>query len=370
MKSKKPPVPEFPKGVFEHIRVDDLQLDVRNPRLVEYGISPKEKPEKVLEILWDKMAVDEVAMSIAASGYWEYEPLFVVREGEQNVVIEGNRRLAAVIVLRDRSLQTKLGISDLPPITEERRHALEYLPVIRVEPREDVWRYLGFKHVNGPAKWRTYARACFIRALHRQQHESIEHIALQFGDRAATTRALYEALRAFDLLTEQSQSKQLTRNSERFMVVVNALKHDSLVEYLGLRVRRSSKRQNQCICRSRRRELSTWLFGKANRQQPCLVTTDPEDLRKLATIVESGRGLKCLRQQHDLSAAFATARGCEQALQDLLRTAGTALKTARRLIDTDRSRRSATSYRIVCSLQDQARALAQAMYGAEADKAP
>src|SRR2546422_8798344 len=77
---KKPAAPSLPEGTAEPISVDQLHLDARNPRLVEYSISLKEGQDKILEILWDKVAVDEVAMSIAASGYWQYEPLLVTQE--------------------------------------------------------------------------------------------------------------------------------------------------------------------------------------------------------------------------------------------------------------------------------------------------
>jgi hypothetical protein len=212
MTLKKQQKPDLPQGILERIRADALHLDVRNPRLVEYGISPKEKPEKILEILWDKMAVDEVAMSIAASGYWDYEPLFVVRENGKDVVIEGNRRLAAVMVLRDKGLQAKLGISDLPPITEKHKHELDSLPVIRVEKREDAWRYLGFKHVNGPAKWRSYAKAQYIAFVQNTTGESLANIAAQIGDRHRTVQKLYHGL----MVIEQAERAGVYRREYAF----------------------------------------------------------------------------------------------------------------------------------------------------------
>src|SRR2546422_485047 len=110
---KKRVAPQLPAGDTEAIQVDNLCLDARNPRLVEYGISRKEGQDKILELLWDKMAVDEVAMSIAASGYWNYEPLIVTEEAGRTVVVEGNRRLAAVKALRSKHLRDKLHITDL-----------------------------------------------------------------------------------------------------------------------------------------------------------------------------------------------------------------------------------------------------------------
>ena len=198
MKKKTPAAPSLPAGDAKPLRVKDLHLDARNPRLVEYGISPKESEEKILEVLWNKMAVDEVAMSIAASGYWSYEPLIVTDENERTVVIDGNRRLAAVKVLCSKPLREKLGVTDLPDLSAEALKDLQELPAIRVAKREDAWRYLGFKHVNGPAKWRSYAKAQYIAFVHNKTGEKLEAIAAQIGDRHRTVQKLYRALMVID----------------------------------------------------------------------------------------------------------------------------------------------------------------------------
>ena len=57
------------------------------------------QPE-ILRAIWERMAAEELAMSIAYNGYFEHEPLFVERtESGELVVIEGNRRLTAVKLL-------------------------------------------------------------------------------------------------------------------------------------------------------------------------------------------------------------------------------------------------------------------------------
>lgn len=77
-------------GLSQPIAEEDLRFDARNPRLAdEEGASQ----EELLETLWRDFAVDEVALSIAANGYFPHEPLFATREHGELVVIEGNRRL-------------------------------------------------------------------------------------------------------------------------------------------------------------------------------------------------------------------------------------------------------------------------------------
>lgn len=160
-------MPEIPANVvYMRIALDKLLLDATNPRLAELGIPDNASQLELLKALWDEMAVEEVAMPIAYSGYFEHEPLFVEDSGNGTyVVIEGNRRLAAVKLLVDAALRQKVKAIKLPAIDSARAAQLAELPVI-VTTREDTWRYLGFKHVNGPATWGSYAKAQYIAHVH------------------------------------------------------------------------------------------------------------------------------------------------------------------------------------------------------------
>src|SRR5258708_8254264 len=151
---------------YHHINLDELLLDATNPRLAELGIPETASQFDLLKALWDEMAVEEVAMSIAYSGYFEHEPLFVEDNGDgKYVVIEGNRRLAAVKLLVDASLRQKVKATRLPAIDRTAIHKLKKLPRI-LTTRKESWRYLGFKHVNGPATWGSYAKAQYIAFVH------------------------------------------------------------------------------------------------------------------------------------------------------------------------------------------------------------
>ena len=132
--------------------VSKLAFDVRNPRLAEFDTAGDE-PE-VIKMLWEMMDVEELVLSIAASGYFDHEPVIVAMEGGSNVVIEGNRRLAAVKLLRQPALGRDFN-ARIPRISPERRESLARIPGL-LSTREKAWRYLGFKHVNGPAKWGSY----------------------------------------------------------------------------------------------------------------------------------------------------------------------------------------------------------------------
>ena len=56
--------------------IEQLLLDMKNPRLASGAGG--ETQEDLLKVLWTEMAVDEVAFSIAANGFFREEPLLVI----------------------------------------------------------------------------------------------------------------------------------------------------------------------------------------------------------------------------------------------------------------------------------------------------
>ena len=164
-----------PNGGYERVNIDDLLLDVKNPRLAELGITSSATQFDLVKALWDEMAVEEVAMSIAYSGYFDHEPLFVepMSKGKY-IVIEGNRRFAAVKLLVDASAPQE-NQSDKTPnhLARNASNRSKTLPVI-VTTRKESWRYLGFKHVNGPATWGSYAKAQYIAHVHNDYDIPLE----------------------------------------------------------------------------------------------------------------------------------------------------------------------------------------------------
>jgi len=105
------------------MKVSDLHFDRKNPRLAEFNLTDDSEESEVMEILWEAMDVEELTMSIAASGFFRHEPVLVAEEYGRHAVIEGNRRLAAVKLLLDPDLVSGLA-SRIPAIektSKERR---------------------------------------------------------------------------------------------------------------------------------------------------------------------------------------------------------------------------------------------------------
>src|SRR4051812_23214092 len=89
--------PMVETGKINRLPVSALRLDPLNPRLPEevQGTGQTELANYICEA-YDALSV---AWSIAEHGFFESEPLIAVPDGDLYVVVEGNRRLTALLGL-------------------------------------------------------------------------------------------------------------------------------------------------------------------------------------------------------------------------------------------------------------------------------
>jgi hypothetical protein len=185
--------------VSEPIPVGELNLDPKNPRLTGEIYSVADQ-EKILKRLWNEFNVSEITDSIYASEqFWSHEPLIAALEDGKLIVIEGNRRLAAVQLLLSTQLQKKIGATGVPQISAKLAKSLAMLPVIK-KPRNAVWDFIGFKHVNGPQEWDSIAKAEYVARVHEDYDVPLPEIAQAIGDRNATVVRLYHGLKCSNRL--------------------------------------------------------------------------------------------------------------------------------------------------------------------------
>jgi hypothetical protein len=275
------------KEPYERLEVDKLLFDPRNPRLAEYGITSDVTQPELLKTLWQKRAIEELAMSIAYNGYFLHEPLFVAEENGKLHVIEGNRRLAAVKLLLDKSLREKLRATDLPEIDAERRKEISKLPCL-VTTREEVWRYLGFKHVNGPSNWGSYAKAQYIALVHHKYEVPLEEIARQIGDKNSTVHRMYRGL----MVIEQAERgkvfdrKEIAKPSFYFNYIYTALDYPGFSNFLGLDSKGVTTREPVPKAKIKQLgEVCEWLYGNTHRNKQSLIRSQNPDLKTLDSIL-------------------------------------------------------------------------------------
>lgn len=315
--------------------VKDLHFDHANPRLAEYGITEKTPEADILKILWEAMDVRELVQSIAASGFFPHEALIVTDEKRKKVVIEGNRRLAAVKVLLSEGIDQENGW-EIPKLSAEARSALATLPAI-LSNREESWRYLGFKHVNGPAKWSSYAKAVYIADVHRLYKIPLADIANQIGDRHNTVQRLYRGL----MVLEQAERVKVYDREDRFRQrlafshLYTGLDYDGIGSFLNIVAK--EKETNDPVPKDKLKELGelcVWLYGSKKDKKPPVVESQNPDLRRLNAVVANREAIAALRAGTELGKAFEISRPPAAVFEEALLAAKRELTTARASLTT------------------------------------
>ena len=130
--------------------VASLQLDQRNPRLGRETLAGA--PREIIQYLFDHDKAIEVADSIARRGYFPNEPLLAVEENGKSVVVEGNRRLAALKALREPGLlqgSIKRQVERLSRVMLD-QEGIKRVPVTIAPSRKATDRQVSARHIGTP----------------------------------------------------------------------------------------------------------------------------------------------------------------------------------------------------------------------------
>lgn len=225
----------------ESISPDELILDAKNPRLYNgKNFNDNADPHELVKALSDTADLDELIKSISENGYMSIEPLIVMRKGDKYVVLEGNRRLAAIKLLTEPGLAQKCRVVIPKDLEAHVKDSLKEIAVYLVNKESEARSFIGFKHVNGPHKWDSFAKAQFAYKWFVSERESgltIDDITKRLGDSNNTVRSIVSAM----FVLEQAKNQDIydihnDRMSPKFSFshLYTALNRTEYKDFLGL----------------------------------------------------------------------------------------------------------------------------------------
>ncbi|MFI5159178.1 MAG: ParB N-terminal domain-containing protein [Sphingobacteriales bacterium] len=320
------------------IKVDNLLFDNLNPRLIEFGYTHTTPQSEIIELLWDEMAIDEIVMSIKASGYFPNEPLIAIKDGQKYVVIEGNRRLTAIKAIRhpesfkDKRLNQLLNGTPQPIID-----SLDKVPVIVVKSRADAWQYIGFKHVNGPVKWGSYAKAQYIAHIHNEFQIPLSNISATIGDTNLTVQKMYQGLMVINQAEKHTNFDRNDINTPKlyFSHLYTGLQLDGFKSYLGIKDAITEDPDPVPEGNLKNLEqLMFWLFGSKKLKLSQIIRSQNPDLRLLSETLLKKEAIQVLLNTKDLARAYEASLDSRAVLFDNLVLAKTSLQKAQSQIST------------------------------------
>ncbi len=192
--------PENGGPAVEFVPVERLLLDHNNPR---FGNPSDQQASQVqvLDRIVDTFGVQDVLSSLAVNGYFPAEPLVGKRIDDQDrlVVVEGNRRLAACLILLgdSRATNQQNKTSEYGEIWEENGSPqINPVPVLVLEADQDparVLSYLGVRHIASAQPWDSYAKAAWIAKVVEENDLPVEQVSTSIGDRSRIVARMLEA---------------------------------------------------------------------------------------------------------------------------------------------------------------------------------
>lgn len=192
----------------DRVDLGDLLLDADNPRfgLQEAGSSQAQ----LLDHIVQKFGVDDVLSSLSVNGYFDAEPIVCRRRRNSSklVVVEGNRRLAACLILtQDQRAgnQTTRAERYRERWTKHDRPPVNPIPAIVFDPDEQegaILAYLGVRHIASAKPWDSYAKAAWVANVVSNNGLTIQQVAEVIGDRHRTVNRMLEGYYLVEQLTK------------------------------------------------------------------------------------------------------------------------------------------------------------------------
>lgn len=294
---------------IQEISPDNLVLDKKNPR---FGISHAADEAEALEILLDTTDLKELWDSIGERGFERFEPLVATEENGQLVVLEGNRRLAAVkLLLNPSTITREPQRRRIPALSADKLATCATLPVIVLADRKDAQGYIGFKHVNGPARWSSLAKAKFGVDFFESiggsmtPQERMQSLTKQLGD----SRGLIIRLLVAYKIIQQSISLghfdklAIDESSFEFSHLYTLINNPDSREFIGLS--RAPLSETMIVDRpvpathyEALLELLGWLYGPKS-----VIASQGTDRPRLQRVLGNEEAIHELRITGDLSSA-------------------------------------------------------------------
>lgn len=325
-----------PKPEIHQVEPTKLKLDPQNPRLSaeEEGSSQP----KLLRIMIERFKLEELAESILASGYLPFDPLIGYKDGEDTIVLEGNRRVAALQLLLNPSLAPERFRSRWQQLHEraddEVKGSIEQIEIQLFEDRAavDVRSYIGFRHVTGVLQWPALEKASFIADLVEAEW-NYKQIADRLGSYSKHVERHYVGYR----IVQQAIDSEIPGSSRlqgSFGVLMRALQNPEIREFIGVDFPGDPEASRRPVPENKQDNFArfiAWSFGSDDQER---LLKDSRHLTQWGKILASAEAVSYLRRTPSPSfeRAWFRSGGERESLLDSLLTAADHLEESIPLI--------------------------------------
>ncbi|RMU60261.1 hypothetical protein ALP25_00295 [Pseudomonas syringae pv. syringae] len=320
---------------IELIPVAQLNFDPQNPRFSRYFGTDAQPEPAVIERMVKAENVQELMGSIGEQGYFSGEPLLVAKSASGLIVVEGNRRLAALKLLLGL-INAQTPLPSIEALRGEAKNFPKEVECIVFEERKDILRYLGYRHITGAKKWDSLSKARYLKQLKDEfyqsltEEEQLKAIAKEIGSRKDYVAQMLTGLKVFSEAENAGfYGMQRVRSEDvDFGVLTTALSYNNIATFLGLTGRTDIRADG--LNHDRSKELLSWIF--AQDQQGYTILGESRNLRKLSAVVANDAARENLRKTGMLDFAYLLTEGPSEAFNNALEVAYKRLLAAYEMI--------------------------------------
>jgi hypothetical protein len=167
--------------------------------------------ERAVQLLQntESFEIESLKDSIVTNGYVPIEQIVVVKYDEQEgctryLVVEGNRRVAAVKSILEEHTHGTVGISG------EKLQTLHALPIIELigapeERKQYQQTLMAIRHIAGIREWRPYQQVKLIVELYENEQQAFGQVAQRVGISAREVARRYRASKALQQMEEDEE---------------------------------------------------------------------------------------------------------------------------------------------------------------------
>lgn len=305
------------------IKTINLHFDPDNPRF--YRFNNRESEEAAIEDMLDDEGVLDLMRSIGEKGYFQGEPLLVTEESGKYIVIEGNRRLAAVKLLNCEIIPPSRRQRSVEQIIHEAPVAADdKLPCILYPSRKDILRYLGYRHITGIKEWDSLSKARYlanIREVFYAEKPVDEQMRIMANDIGSRSDYVAQLLASLKLYTKAEENKfydlPMKDKDVEFSYITTALNYKPITNWLGMEGRKDIAQDT--LEEENLKSLFAWMFVKD--QQGHTILGESRNLNMVAAIVANEDAVATLKAESDLNNAYLYSDGPQAALIKAVETA-------------------------------------------------
>lgn len=280
---------------LQNVRIDNLFLDPNNPRFLDFedeiGTVPDDRiPESgVQRRAFERISrfdIRQLKDSIAEVGFLPMDRMVARAIGADSyVVVEGNRRLAAIkSLLSDHEAGRELPAELLAQLQEVDVWVLDGEPTLAAR---DQLLLAGLRHISGVKSWGPYQRAIALRALKEQMNGDVTAAGGALGIGRTAAKRLLQALKALEDLREDEEYGDFAKPS-MFSYFEEIMKSPSLRDgFLGW-----NRETEEFTNAENLRLFYSWVFPEEGQDPKIARGAEMRDLAKVVADPEALDELK------------------------------------------------------------------------------